>query len=161
MQLINRELFKKLTTQAKNSPRKRMHYNFHPKLDDAVQRLCVAMEPGTYIRPHRHSEPGKWELFIILRDSATILFFDDEGQLTERTTISTDSTHGIEIPSNIWHTVAVSEPSTILLEIKPGPYSPIADHDFAEWAPEEGTDETVKYETWFHSAKIGSIAPKV
>lgn len=39
---------------AATSPRLRAHRNFHPELSDPVQRLAIAMEPGTYIRPHRH-----------------------------------------------------------------------------------------------------------
>lgn len=38
---------------AANAPRLRAHRNFHPELSDPVQRLAIAMEPGTYVRPHR------------------------------------------------------------------------------------------------------------
>ncbi|PLO70279.1 hypothetical protein CWN49_12480 [Klebsiella michiganensis] len=34
--------------QAAASPRLRAHRNFHPDLSDPVQRLAVAMEPGTW-----------------------------------------------------------------------------------------------------------------
>ncbi|EMX0805176.1 WbuC family cupin fold metalloprotein [Klebsiella pneumoniae] len=36
---------------AVQSPRLRAHRNFHPELSDSVQRLAIAMEPGTYVRP--------------------------------------------------------------------------------------------------------------
>ena len=36
--------------QAAASPRLRAHRNFHPDLSDPVQRLAVAMEPGTATR---------------------------------------------------------------------------------------------------------------
>ncbi|MGV8352525.1 WbuC family cupin fold metalloprotein, partial [Pseudomonas aeruginosa] len=39
---------------AASAPRLRAHRNFHPELSDPIQRLAIAMEPGTYIRPHRH-----------------------------------------------------------------------------------------------------------
>ncbi|HIC0138358.1 TPA: WbuC family cupin fold metalloprotein, partial [Enterobacter hormaechei] len=45
---------RKQSAQAANSPRLRAHHNFHPELSDPVQRLAIAMEPGTYVRPHRH-----------------------------------------------------------------------------------------------------------
>ena len=40
------------------------------------------MEPATYVRPHRHPEAGKWELFTVLRGSLVALTFDDEGRVT-------------------------------------------------------------------------------
>ncbi len=36
---------------AASAPRLRAHRNFHPELSDPIQRLAIAMEPGTYIRP--------------------------------------------------------------------------------------------------------------
>ncbi len=38
---------RKQSAQAANSPRLRAHHNFHPELSDPVQRLAIAMEPGT------------------------------------------------------------------------------------------------------------------
>lgn len=40
--------------QAANTPRFRAHRNLHPELSDPVQRLAIAMEPVSYVRPHRH-----------------------------------------------------------------------------------------------------------
>ena len=51
--------------QAQQSPRQRANCNLHPQLDDPIQRLAIAMEPGTYVRPHRH--PHTWELLYPLR----------------------------------------------------------------------------------------------
>ena len=59
--------------QAENSPRLRAHRNFHPELSDAVQRLAIAMEPGTYIRPHRH--PHTFELLLPLSGRFVVLNF--------------------------------------------------------------------------------------
>ena len=44
-----------------------MNYNFHERLDDPVNRLLNALEPGTYLRPHRHLNPKKDEIFLLLR----------------------------------------------------------------------------------------------
>lgn len=46
---------------AASAPRLRAHRNFHPELSDPIQRLAIAMEPGTYIRSHRHRHT--FELF--------------------------------------------------------------------------------------------------
>lgn len=83
MKLIDDRLLDDLTAKAAASPRKRAHHNLHPALEDPVQRLCVAIEPGTYIRPHRHADPATWEVFIMLRGSAVFLIFDDAGTVRE------------------------------------------------------------------------------
>ena len=31
-----------------------MNYNFHESLDAPIHRLLNALEPGTYLPPHRH-----------------------------------------------------------------------------------------------------------
>ena len=67
MKIIDKQLLDKTNEQAKQSPRLRMNYNFHERLDDPVNRLLNAMEPGSYIRPHRHLDPDKDEIFLLLR----------------------------------------------------------------------------------------------
>lgn len=49
-----------MSEQAASVARLRAHRTLHEELSDPVQRLAIAMEPGTYIRPHRH--PQTWEL---------------------------------------------------------------------------------------------------
>jgi cupin fold WbuC family metalloprotein len=64
--LIYQALLEQLTSDAVGSTRLRTNYNLHPQLDDPVQRLCNAMEPDTYVRPHRHPQEDCWER---IRDS--------------------------------------------------------------------------------------------
>jgi hypothetical protein len=47
MKLIDEKLLNDLTRQAKENVRLRVNYNFHEHLEDKVQRLLNAMEPGT------------------------------------------------------------------------------------------------------------------
>ncbi len=35
-----------------------MNHNLHQELADPIQRLAIAMEPGTYIRPIATCRPG-------------------------------------------------------------------------------------------------------
>jgi cupin fold WbuC family metalloprotein len=156
MKEIGKELFDMLSSKASEADRKRTHHNLHTDLNDKIQRLCVAIDPGSYIRPHRHPEPWKWEMFIVLQGAAIILTFDDAGQVTDRIDLANRGTvQAVEIPSNTWHTLAAQEKGTVLVEIKPGPYAPLAEQDFALWAPKEGSDKAVQVEALFHSAKTG------
>lgn len=149
-----------LVIEAQNAPRQRKNLNLHPTLDDPVQRLLNAFEPGTYVRPHRHSDTGKWELFVILHGRALVLAFDVEGRVQERHELApAGAAQVIEIEAGTWHTLAALESGTLLLEVKPGPYTPAGPQDFAPWAPPEGTAGAVTLERWFHAAQVGDRAP--
>ena len=160
LKIIGQNLLQQLSEQAANSPRLRKNYNLHPVLDDPVQRLCNAMEPDTYVRPHRHPEEDKWELFVILEGRALVLTFDDTGTTTGRVELcSAGPVYGVEIPTNTWHTVCALETGTVLFEVKKGPYHPLSDKDFASWAPEEGNMDCDKYLAWYKQADIGNVPP--
>jgi cupin fold WbuC family metalloprotein len=64
------------------------HRNLHPELSDPVQRLAIAMEPGTYVRPHRH--PHTFELLTALSGRFLVLNFDDNGNVTQRVVLGED-----------------------------------------------------------------------
>ena len=149
-----------LVVEAQNAPRMRKNLNLHPTLADPVQRLLNAFEPGTYVRPHRHSDPGKWEFFAILHGRALVLAFDAAGIVQERHELApAGAVQVIGIAAGTWHTLAALESGTLLLELKPGPYAPTGQQDFASWAPPEGTSGAVTLERWFHVARVGDRAP--
>ena len=157
MKILDKKLFSNLTVKAFDSDRKRTHYKLHSELTDKTQRLCIAIEPGSYIRPHRHSKRGKWEVFVVLQGSASMITFNNKGKVTETVLLSENGpVHAVEVPENIWHTLVCHESGTVLLEIKPGPYLQLPVKDRAPWAPDEGTDDAVKFETFFRSAQKGS-----
>ena len=135
-----------LTAEAKASPRKRKNKNYHPELSDTLQRMLNAMEPGTYVQPHKHEAPDKREIFVILRGSALVIEFDDNGNIVEKTTLSL--LHGVlavEIPARTWHSVISLEPGTVVYEVKDGPYLARDDKNFAPWAPKEGDADCKLY----------------
>ncbi|MDR2036550.1 MAG: WbuC family cupin fold metalloprotein [Bacteroidales bacterium] len=147
MIIINEELLNDVTRKAKLSPRKRMNYNFHPQLDDPLQRMLNCLEPETYIRPHKHENPDKCEAFIVLRGKVLVLEFDDHGRVTSHTVLEArKGTYGAEIAPRIFHCIIPLEEGTVVYEVKDGPYSPLNDKNFAEWAPEEGTEGCKEYQ---------------
>lgn len=160
MKLINDDLLDSLIIQAKESPRHRAHSNLHPKLEDPVQRLCIAMEPSTYVRPHRHSDPETWEVLLILRGSLAVLIFDNEGKVLERTVLSAGGPiTALEFQQNTWHAPVSLESGTVVFEVKQGPYKPIAETNHALWAPAEDKPEAAKYLEWYRHAKVGDAPP--
>ena len=160
MKLIDNTLLDNLIGKAKDAPRKRAHFNLHPALHDPVQRLCIAMEPGTHVRPHRHSDPETWEILVILRGSLALNIFDERGKVLERTVLKAGGPiTALEFPLNTWHAPASLEPGTVVFEIKQGPYKPIAENNLAQWAPAEGAPEAEKFLEWYRNAKVGDMPP--
>lgn len=129
---ISRETIAVLALQAAESERKRAHLLLHSGHDDQVQRLMIAMQPGTYVRPHHHS--SQWEMLILLKGGGEVLGFSEDGRLLDRIELSADAPV-VQIPMGAWHGFVVREPDTAVMEVKPGPYRP---NEFADWAPPEG-----------------------
>ncbi len=149
-----------LSARAASSRRRRANENIHSTLEDAIQRFCNAVEPGSYVRPHRHRGAGRWELFLILAGRAAILVFDERGTVCDRVELSAGGgALAVEIPPDTWHALAALEPGTVLFELKPGPYRPLSDKDFAAWAPAEGEAGAGSLAQWYRDARPGDRAP--
>jgi len=145
IKIIDRKLMEETSKKAAASPSLRMNHNFH-ELSEVVQRMLNAIEPGSYIRPHRHLDPDKMEMFIVLKGKGAVITFDDNGQMFEFFTLHAGGeTLGVEVPPGVWHTVVSSEEGTVFLEVKDGPYLPSTDKDFAAWAPLADTPEADQY----------------
>lgn len=145
MKIIDRPLLDETTGRAKQSPRLRMNYNFHDRLDDPVNRLINAMEPGTYLRPHRHLDPPKDESFLILRGRAACFTFDNEGNILEKTILDPlAGIYGADIKAGTWHTLLILEPGSVIYEAKPGPFTPLSPEHMAAWSPETHDSEGIK-----------------
>lgn len=143
MNLITEELLDTVTLQAKENPRLRMNYNFHATMDAPIHRLLNALEPGTYLPPHRHVD--KEETYLVLRGSLMAFFYDEAGNITERACLNPlEGKYGLEIPPCTWHSIVVLESGTVIFEIKKGPYQPLPLEDLAPWAPASSDEEGVK-----------------
>lgn len=144
MKVFSADYLNELTSQARCSPRKRQHRNIHESYADLCQRLFNAIEPGSYIRPHRHAADPKDELLIAVRGCMALVTFDEQGLVTGVVRFGTDRNGdglavGAELPATTWHTVIALEPACVLLEMKAGPFDPNQPKDLAPWAPDEGT----------------------
>jgi len=146
MIIIDSHLLEVVSAQAKVSPRRRQNFNFHKDYSDTLQRLLNAMEPLSYIQPHRHADPDKREVFFSLRGRIAVIEFDDLGNITGHTVLNpSDGKFGAEIPERTFHTIIALDPGTVAYEVKDGPYSPIDDKNFASWAPKEGSAGVADY----------------
>ncbi|PKP04107.1 MAG: cupin fold metalloprotein, WbuC family [Bacteroidetes bacterium HGW-Bacteroidetes-9] len=143
---INDDLLNELSAKARSSPRLRMNHNFHKGPKDRLQRMLNAMEPGTYIRPHKHENPDKREAFLALRGTLCVIEFNDLGEITDHTILSANRrNYGAEIAERSWHSVISLESGSVAYEVKDGPYNPLDDKDFAPWSPVEGSEGAESY----------------
>lgn len=144
-----------LSLKAAQSARLRANHNIHPVLEDPVQRFFNAMQPGTYVRPHRHLEPPRWELFMALSGRVVFLVFDDAGRVASRTELDADGpVFGAELPAGRWHALLPLTP-VVLFELKEGPYNALTDKEFASWAPAEGEAASARLTAWYRVAQVG------
>ena len=144
-----------LSRAARANSRGRQNLNLHGDYAEACQRLFNAVEPGSYIRPHRHTDPPKPECFVAVRGRFQLLLFDDGGKVTERFDLAPDGpVVAIDLPAGVWHTIIALDPGSLFFETKPGPYVAMVDQDFAPWAPAEGSPEVTAYLTRLRDARF-------
>ncbi|MBU1236811.1 MAG: WbuC family cupin fold metalloprotein [Gammaproteobacteria bacterium] len=163
IRLIDNALLDEVSAEARASARGRKNRNFHTDDAQPGHRLLNAIEPGSYVAPHRHLDPSKSETMVVLRGSMGLVTFDDAGEVVEATKVcgfapslaslgtatswrpapSGLVSHGgtpmgVDIPAGTWHTVFALEPGTVFFEAKAGPYLPLTVDEKASWAPAEG-----------------------
>jgi len=143
---INEEFIEITSAKAKTSKRRRMNYNFHNEDSANLQRMLNAMEPDTYIQPHKHEDPDKVEAFFALRGRILVVEFDDEGNISDHIILDPlKGNFGAEIATRKWHSIISLEKNSVAYEVKDGPYDAKIDKNFASWAPMEGDPEALKY----------------
>ncbi|MGJ5820683.1 WbuC family cupin fold metalloprotein [Paludibaculum fermentans] len=139
VQLVTTELIESLRVRAAGTPRLRINHNFHSGPQDNPHRFLNVMLRGTYVQPHRHKSPAKAESWVLLDGSARLFTFDDQGIATGSWLLSANGpARGIDVIPGIWHTIAVTSDWAAVYEVKPGPWDPATDKEFAAWAPAEG-----------------------
>jgi len=143
---IDQHLVNTLSEKAKVAPRRRTNHNFHQSADDPLNRMLNAMEPGTYVQPHKHENPDKREAFLLLRGKMLIVSFDEAGRVTDHVVLDPlTGSFGLEVPPRTYHTLISLATGSVLYEIKDGPYDVRNDKIFAPWAPPEGSPEAPAY----------------
>jgi len=144
--LIDQTLLDAVSAEAKAAPRGRKNRNFHPANEYPAHRLLNAIEPGSYIAPHRHNDPTKDETMVLLRGSLGLVEFDGEGNVLRCTRLQAGGgALGCDIPHGTFHTVLALSPDTVFLEAKSGPYAALSEAEKAPWAPAEGEPAAADY----------------
>jgi len=144
--LITTALLDATVAYARSSPRRRVIQPFHKHGADPLHRMLNAVQPGSYIRPHRHLDPPKAEAFIVLRGALAFFVFEDDGRVRQCVRLAAGSAcFGVDLQPGVFHSFIALEPDTLIYEVKNGPYEQATDKAFAPWAPAEGAPEAAAY----------------
>ncbi len=148
--LIDQRLLNQTCETATASDRRRKNANFHPTDDFPAHRLINAMQPGSYVRPHRHNDPHKDESIVVLQGRFGYLSFDNAGNIQETLTLAAGGpVYGVDIPHGTLHTLLALDPDSVFFEAKAGPFVPLGSDEIAAWSPAEGTPEAESlWQTW-------------
>ena len=117
-----------LSAQAKASPRLRMNMDLRNSPADQSQRMLNALEPGTVMPIHRHRTSS--ETVVIIRGKIQWVFYDDDGNETERVTLDANGElRMLNVERDRWHSLECLETGSVLFECKDGPYAPLGEGD--------------------------------
>jgi len=135
--ILNDALLASVCAEASKSPRLRRNHNFH-RHEEAVQRLLNAVQPGTYVQPHKHEGIAAFEMFVVLQGALGCVTFDETGRTTGAVKLSARGpARGLELPGETFHTIVCLEPDTVFLELKEGPYVAGAAKNWLPGYPDE------------------------
>lgn len=148
---LSDELIQQGIRGSRESDRRRIILPIHRVQNAEVQRMINFLQPGTYIRPHKHPLNHATESLVLIQGAILFFTFSDIGEVETKRRVDSKPLSGVlDIEPNVWHSFIVLEPDTILFECKRGPYDAETDKIFAPWAPEEGSDEA---DGW-HDGKV-------
>ena len=129
--IITKAILDDLTRRAKNSPRLRMNMDLRNSPEDQSQRMLNALEPGTILPIHRHR--GSSETVVIVRGKIQWIFYDNEGNETERVVLDANGElRMLNVERYRWHSLVCLESNSVLFECKDGAYQPLAEDEVME-----------------------------
>ena len=126
--IISKEILDELSEKAKASERLRCNLDLRNSVEDKSQRMLNALEPGTLMPIHRHHASS--ETVVILRGRIRWIFYDENGNETERVVLDADGDlRMLNVEKDRWHSLECLESGSVLYESKDGPYHPLEEDE--------------------------------
>ncbi len=105
-----------------------MNMDLRNSPEDQSQRMLNAIEPGSEVPVHRHRHSS--ETVVCLRGRLVEEYYDETGRVVDTIELTPSGPIvALNIPAGQWHTVRSLESGTVILEVKDGPYVPLAEED--------------------------------
>lgn len=133
-----------LKQAAAESPLKRARLCLHRDKSEAVHEMLIVLAGDVYIRPHRHL--NKTESFHLIEGRASVVFFDETGQVERNVRLSRDRGDAFlyRIGAPVYHTQLIWSDFVVFYECTRGPFL-AEETEYASWAPEEGASKVGPY----------------
>jgi cupin fold WbuC family metalloprotein len=128
-----------LASRAATSPRRRLNHNLHADNSYPCHRIFNAVQPDSWVQPHRHLDPSKDETVVVVKGRFGFAVFDDSGTPVLAQVLTPGM--AIDIPHGTWHTCCALDPDSVFFETKAGPYTPLTPDERAPFAPPEGSPD--------------------
>ena len=158
---LTQDRLDELNQVAADSPRRRKNLNFHHDSEEPCHRLLNAIEPDSYVQPHRHLGEAQDETALVVRGRLGVVIFDENGTVAgSRVLAAGGQAFGATVPRGTFHTFISLEPGTVFFEAKAGPYRPLGPESFAPWAPAEGEPEAKAWWESLRRERFGDAAPE-
>lgn len=126
--VIDKKILDELTEAAKANPRLRQAKDLRNSPEDLSQRMLNALEPGTVMPIHRHHASS--ETVVILRGKIRWIFYDENGNETERVVLDADGwPRMLNVEKDRWHSLECLTTGAVLYESKDGPYHPLEEDE--------------------------------
>lgn len=145
---LDENLIQQVLEQARLSPRHRANHCFHQP-HERLQRMVNVALRDSYFAPHQHKNPGKLEIFTVLRGRVLVVTFTENGEIDDvcclDSELQSNRSNGVfpsyaiqvEIPPGAWHSLVVLSPEAVMYEVIDGHYDSLTHKGFAPWAPHE------------------------
>lgn len=117
-----------LSAQAKANPRLRQSYDLRTTPKDQSQRILNALEPGTVLPIHRHS--NSTETIVVLRGKVVQHYYNDNGKKIASYELAPNTAQvAMSIPLGQWHALESLEEGSVIFECKDGAYEQLSKGD--------------------------------
>jgi cupin fold WbuC family metalloprotein len=143
---LTREQLSSGLAMAAKSPRRRHPHLLHSPGAEFNMVFNFIMS-DSYMQPHLHPGSEKIEKIHIVQGRIAVLYFDDQGSVTNCTVLKKGGVEFIEVPAFTWHTYVMLTEDVVSYETMMGVYNPSTWKKFAPWAPAESATDAGAYLT--------------
>jgi len=127
----------KLIERSRSSRRRRAPLPLHADDYAGPQALINAIQPDSYMRPHRHDGD---EIWIPVRGHVKLVTFEETGIIMDIFSLFPLSRDGYvftQVPEGVYHSAFAVDRDSVFGNISQGPFDKTAYKEFATWAPDE------------------------
>jgi cupin fold WbuC family metalloprotein len=137
---IKKKDIKGLILNSNYNPNKKSRFCLHKSKNSKIHEMIIYHKKNYYIKPHKHL--GKHESFHLIKGSADVIFFQDNGKIDKIIKMgeyTSSKTYYYRINKAIYHSIVIKSPYIIFHEVVLGPFKK-SKTKFPKWAPKNLKD---------------------